>query len=190
MKYSLNQHYKFSNCSVVFFVYFFRFIIILGIEIANIWVIVNSDTIQEVICNFVALTAITQFDDFFYENITDDEFKGYLDTKKDEIRRCFRIETTTSWQSDGKDEFKDYVDDRTNLKNNEGEKLIKIKVLRCGDSFWRGIGFVVYKFLRVVYVSTWYYFAPFLAIILSYVVPLYTQSQFSFVAVDCDITGQ
>ena len=82
---------------MVFLVYFFRFIIILGIEIANIFVIVHSETIEEVICNFVALTAITQFDDFFYENITDDEFKGYLCTKKDEIKRCFRIETTTSW---------------------------------------------------------------------------------------------
>ena len=82
---------------MVFLVYFFRFIIILGIEIANILVIVHSKTIEEVICNFVALTAITQFDDFFYENITDDEFKGYLCTKKDEIKRCFRIETTTSW---------------------------------------------------------------------------------------------
>jgi hypothetical protein len=190
MKYSLNQHYKFSNYLVVFFVYFFRFIIILGIEIANILVIVNKNTIQDVICNFVALTAITQFDDFFYENITDDEFKGYLVTKKDEIRRCFRIETTTSWQSDSKDEFKDYVDYRANLKDNEGENPIKIKVCRCGDSFWRGFFFVVYKFLRVVYVSTWYYFAPFLAIILSYAKPVYKLYQLSLVAVDGGITGQ
>jgi hypothetical protein len=138
----------------------------------------------------VALTAITQFDDFFYENITDDEFKGYLVTKKDEIRRCFIIETTTSWQSDGKDKFKDYVNNPANLKDNEGEKPIKIKCLRCGDSFWRGFFFFVYKFLRVVYVSTWYYFAPFLVIILSYVAPVYKLYQLSFVAVDGDITGQ
>ena len=82
---------------MVFFVYILRFFIILGIEIANIKLIVDSHKIEEVICNFVALTAITQFDDFFYENITDDEFKGYLCTKKNEIKRCFRIETTTSW---------------------------------------------------------------------------------------------
>ncbi len=82
---------------MVFAVYICRFIIILGIEIANILVIVVANNIQEVICNFVALTAITQFDEFFYENITDDEFKGYLRNKKDKIKECFRIETTTSW---------------------------------------------------------------------------------------------
>ena len=55
----------------------------------------------------------------------------------------------------------------------EGEKTIKIRVCRCGESFKRGTLFLFYKFLRVFYVSIWYYFAPFLAIILSYMLPYY-----------------
>ena len=163
---------------MVFAVYICRFIIILVIEIANILVIVVANDIQEVICNFVALTVITQFDEFFYENITDDEFKCYLRNKKEKIKECFRIETTTSWQADAKDEFKDFVEP-ANLRDEEGEKPIKVKVCRCGDSVCRGILFVVYKFLRVLYVSIWYYFAPFLAIILSYLVPMFAKSRFS-----------
>ena len=129
--------------------------------------------------NFVGLTAITQFDEFFYENITDDEFKGYLKNKdkKETIKKLFRIETTTSWQSDGKDEIKQFVPELEH--NDEGQNPIKLKKCRCGESGWRGILFVVYKFLRVLYVSTWYYFAPFLAIILSYVVPLLARNQLS-----------
>jgi hypothetical protein len=108
-----------------------------------------------------------------------------LDEEKDTIKKCFRIETTTSWRSDENEKLKDYVDD-----SNEGENPIKIKVCRCGDSFWRGICFFVYKFLRVVYVSTWYYFAPFLAIILSYVVPVFKLYQPPSAAADGDITAQ
>ena len=55
----------------------------------------------------------------------------------------------------------------------EGEKTIKIRVCRCGESLSRGTLFVFYKFLRVFYVSIWYYFAPFLAIILSYTLPYF-----------------
>jgi hypothetical protein len=72
---------------------------------------------------------------------------------------------------------------------NEGEKPIKLKVCRCGDSVWRGIFFVIYKFLRVIYVSIWYYFAPFLAIILSYLVPMFAKSRF-FCGTIVDTFGQ
>jgi hypothetical protein len=75
MKYSLNQHYKFSSYWVVFSVYFIRFTIILGIEIANILVIITSNSLGDVVQNFVALTIITQFSEFFYENITIDVIK-------------------------------------------------------------------------------------------------------------------
>jgi len=43
---------------VVFFVYILRFIIILGIEIANILVIVASEKMGDVVQNFVALAII------------------------------------------------------------------------------------------------------------------------------------
>ena len=79
MKYSINHHYKFSSYLVVFFVYLLRFIIILSIEIANIVVIIASNSLGEVVQNFVALAIITQFDDFFYENITIDVIKELLD---------------------------------------------------------------------------------------------------------------
>ena len=79
MKYSINQYYKFTDFWVVFLVYVFRFFIILGIEIANILVIIASNTLGEVVQNFVALAIITQFDDFFYENITIDVIKELLD---------------------------------------------------------------------------------------------------------------
>ena len=79
MKYSINHYYKFTDFWVVFLVYVFRFFIILGIEIANILVIIASNTLGEVVQNFVALAIITQFDDFFYENITIDVIKELLD---------------------------------------------------------------------------------------------------------------
>ena len=49
MKYSLNQHYKFTDYWVVFLVFLIRGLIILGIEISNILLIVSSDTIPDVI---------------------------------------------------------------------------------------------------------------------------------------------
>jgi hypothetical protein len=75
MKYSLNQHYKFSYYWVVFSVYFVRFIIILLIEIANILVIIKSDSLGDVVQNFVALAIIIQFSEFYYENISIDVIK-------------------------------------------------------------------------------------------------------------------
>jgi hypothetical protein len=73
MKYSLNQYYKFHNYFVVFILYFSRFLIILGIEIANILLIVLSDDITTVIGNFVVLTVIAQFDEFFYAQIPNND---------------------------------------------------------------------------------------------------------------------
>jgi hypothetical protein len=73
MKYSLNQYYKFHNYFVVFILYFSRFLIILGIEIANILLIVFSDDITTVIGNFVVLTVIAQFDEFFYDQIPNND---------------------------------------------------------------------------------------------------------------------
>ena len=75
MKYSLNQHYKFSSYWVVFTVYLVRFIIILLIEIANILVIIKSEELGDVVQNFVALAIIIQFSEFYYENITIDVIK-------------------------------------------------------------------------------------------------------------------
>ena len=51
----------------------------MSIEIANIVVIIASNSLGEVVQNFVALAIITQFDDFFYENITIDVIKELLD---------------------------------------------------------------------------------------------------------------
>ena len=112
MKYSLNQHYKFHNYFTVFLVYFMRGLIIFGIEIANIIVIVQSDSIADVIANFVVLTVIAQFGDFFYDQIpSNDLMKSQLenDEVREEIQKRFRIERTTSRASDEKDKLKEFV---------------------------------------------------------------------------------
>ena len=60
--------------------YLIRGLIVLGIEIANIIVIVQSESIPEVIGNFVVLTVIAQFGDFFYDQIpSNDVMKSQLE---------------------------------------------------------------------------------------------------------------
>ena len=136
------------------------------------------------------LAVIAQFDEFFYDHVTGNIIKERLITHKDVIKKCFRIETTTSWQCDENDKLKDYVDDPKDLAtdkkdHSEGENSIKVKIWRFSESFWRGVLFLVYKCLRVGYASMWFYFAPFITIILSYAVPLY----FSYIATADEITG-
>ena len=65
-----------------------------------------------------------------------------------------------------------------NNDEDEGKELVADNDLYIYVSFWRDrplinkLLWLVYRVLRMVYVSLWFYFVPFIVIIGSYVVPL------------------
>lgn len=66
MKFSLNHPNDFAHPKVVYLIGVMQFTMVLTVELANMLVICGSDTILDVIMNFIALEIIAEFDDFFY----------------------------------------------------------------------------------------------------------------------------
>ena len=65
MKYSLNHWWKFTYPSYAWIAGFLQVIAMYAIEITNIFVVMASPNIIEIVKDFMALTVISEFDDYF-----------------------------------------------------------------------------------------------------------------------------
>lgn len=90
MKYSLNHKEEFCSYKTVFIVGFMQFIMVICVEVVNMFYICIANDITEVIMNFIALAIIAEFDDMFYKALPPSEFNNL-----DEV---FTIKKTSSSQ--------------------------------------------------------------------------------------------
>ena len=69
MKYTLNHPWKFNSWFIAFLVNFFQFIALVLVESVCIALLLLQDTVLDVLMNFLALTIITQLDDFLFQTL-------------------------------------------------------------------------------------------------------------------------
>ena len=67
MKFALNHSFRFDDYTIAFFAGFMQTLSCLFIELINLFVILTSQTVLDVVLNFMALAIIAEFDNSFYQ---------------------------------------------------------------------------------------------------------------------------
>jgi len=171
MKFSLNHPYRFSDYKIVFLTGLLQASMIFIVEIVNFIVILSSFSITGVVTDFMALAVISEFDDAFFEALGDDKNKTVIE-EADKFEPLFKITRTTSHAARS-DHPTHILDDDT-----MGEYTnVKIRVAFSERTTFNKVLRLIYKLIRTIYVSVWFYFLPFIALIGSYVVPYLLQER-------------
>ena len=189
MKYATNHPWKFDDNGGMFLAWLAGFLqasMILVVESVNYVALITNTTHIDIVMNFLALAVIADFDDFFYGALFDNEYKQVI-TDTDVYGNFLETQTTTSFfarfQIKGNRVKRQEVEkiyasqfpepDRDDPTSNINERLPKhIFIDFWKDRNWYNkICFIIYKIFRVVIVSVWYYFIPFVAMVASFIVP-------------------
>jgi hypothetical protein len=101
MKYALNHYWKFKYVTLAFTAGFLQVTSCLFIAFINYAVILQSNSIQDLAKDFVALMIIAQFDDMFANYSMEQIVKEILLENKQDYEDIFTIETTSSAESEG-----------------------------------------------------------------------------------------
>ena len=140
---------------------------VVGVEIVNILVLFALDSFSEIVTNFTALVIISEFDDFFFEASLDDETKAVVSGDKEAYAEMIMVRMTTS--SDAKANTnqnlvtKEFFEKEGKVANGKIPEHIRVKF---GErSAINMIMFTLYRLLRLIYVSFWYYFIPYATIV-------------------------
>lgn len=99
MKFAMNHEDVFDSPGAAFAVAFLQALITFLVESLNIMVILMSNSVNEVVMNFVALAIIADFDDFIYAGgIKEEAQKAFATDDSDNapIKRILTIRHTTS----------------------------------------------------------------------------------------------
>jgi hypothetical protein len=78
MKFANNHAYRFENYTIAWLAGCMQMIMIVTVEMVNFLVILNSNSILDVMMNFMALAIIAEFDDFFFSALGNDPNKEIL----------------------------------------------------------------------------------------------------------------
>ena len=69
MKFSMNHPWKFKKWYDAFFVGFWQMFILVSVEFVNMMILLTNSTIVDALMNFLALTVIIEFDDYYFSTI-------------------------------------------------------------------------------------------------------------------------
>ena len=78
MKYALNHPWKFERPYIAFLSGFMQALTVFVIECVNYILLLTKDNQMDIVLNFLTLAFISQFDEFFYQSLSDKEFKKVL----------------------------------------------------------------------------------------------------------------
>merc|ERR1719464_736834 len=145
--------------------------------------------------NFMALVVIADFDDFFYGALFDTAYKDVITNKEGTYDEFLMLQMTTSVDAryeltgnrvvrqdcekvhertpvEGQEQTMFQMEDPDNPNHNYHDfvpKHIYVKFWRrrCDNKLF----YIIYILFRVLIVSVWYYFVPFLALIANFAVP-------------------
>ena len=202
MKYAQNHWWKFTYPGNAWLSGFLQVIAMYTIEIANIFAVMASPDIIEIVKDMMALTIISEFDDYFAMATGDClVFKICSDSAYKDL---FTIDVTTS---------KDAIDDKENRKlrdrpldeceihkkvienmkkevaiakivwNEEVEKAYRmnrpknVRIDYWSRDFQNKVLLAVYRGIRFFNVTIWTYFLPTFALIAQFAIPLYSIRQ-------------
>ena len=118
----------------------------------------------DIVYNFIALAIIAEFDDFVYSSLKNESLKCLVDEKV--TKHVLVVQHTTS---------KLCASDERTMKVKDGEGELRfMKIEYENRSRTNKCLYCVYKFMRAFYVSFYFYFYPFIAILLTCLIPILT----------------
>lgn len=186
MKFAINHPWKFDKVGFAFLAGFCQATVIMVVTFLNYFTIIDATTVIDIVMNFLALAVIADLDDMFFKVHGSSEI-GVEMVKNEENKydELYTIETTTSDDAEmntkdpdleGINKFEPsdasiwyehlFANDQGSLKKLQPESLkIKFMERSCSNKFMR----MIYHLYRSLYVVVWYYFLPFFAIILQFV---------------------
>jgi hypothetical protein len=162
-KFAMNHPYLFKYPGEAFFICILQFVTSQAIEFSNILLcLMTTDTI-DMISNFVAIQIVSVFDEFVYASMSDEPLK--IMVEESVVEEIFVVNHTTSKKARESEMVTD----------NEGvERPLKVTWQMRGPKF--NFFRVIYFILRCYYVSIYFYFLPFLSIMVSILAPQFTTS--------------
>lgn len=169
MKFALNHPYRFTDYRVVWLSGFLQSSAIFIVEIVNFISILSSYSISGIVADFMALAVISEFDDAFYSALGVDQNKTIIENS-DDFEDLFVVKRTTS-----QDASLRHTDHKLDDETYTGSKELSIHIPFSERSLCNKLLRLVYLVIRAIYVSVWFYFLPFIALIGSYVVPYVLQ---------------
>ena len=106
MKYANNHWWKFDSWFMAFWVGFTQMAICTLVEMISLTILLSSQTIMDILMNFLALVVLQEFDGFFFEAFKGDTtFGKALDGGEydgTDLKTLTKIEVTTSWRAKSK----------------------------------------------------------------------------------------
>ena len=160
MKYALNHPYRFSSYWLAFFAGLLQVVSSVGIELCNLLVICCVGDALGIVSNFVALVIVAEFDNHVYQSMKVESFRVLID--KAFTEKAFVICHTTSIKC-ADFEMTDFKDSNGNLRPIK----VNFKDRTCLNKFC----FMTYRIVRSIYISVYFYFLPFLLVMISTFVP-------------------
>ena len=164
MKFSVNHPYKFQNILVPWSVGFMQFASALGVETSNIGVLCCAEDPINLVFNFIALAIVAEFDNYVFESLKNESMKVLVEKKF--YKRVIIIRHTTS---------KKCRREELSTEKDENDDYRPLRITFESRNLLNKLLFSLYKFMRAFYVSLFYYFLPFSAIIISTMLPITTR---------------
>ena len=155
------------------------------VAVISYFVIVFADNVLDIVKDFLALQVISQLENlFFMEYVMNREIckQILLDEKYHDL---FKVQSTTS--SDVKEHDKFIHDPATewvnkmrqksvgNKKDRPTPRTVKIE-FATREWFFEMPLYLFYKLIRILFVAFWFYFSPFFAMTLQFLIPYFQLS--------------
>lgn len=148
IKLVLNHPYRFQNPSEPLTLGFMQTFASISIEIVNLIVILTSNTILDVVMNFMALAVIAEFAEFFYGAQSNTIMNDIIDPDNEFFNDLYVVTRTTSNRADEvRDEH--LTDDPTLPIDEEGKPLEEFKYIKVHFTGIMRLIRLKYKLLRV-----------------------------------------
>ena len=162
MKYSLNHWWKFQNYHVAFILGLCQLLITIAIEFANAYVVLmTSQTIFDILANFVVLLAIAEFDNIFMQLRPKDHINTRL--TDDNYKQMLKWETTTSWEAAAKTKHFELPEERVLRESEKHERPKYIRIGMLDRPVANAMYYLLFRLLTIIYNTIVHYFVPFIA---------------------------
>ena len=96
MKFALNHSYKFRSWKWAFVIGSTQCLMVVCVEIVNVYILCTAMNVMEIIMDFLALVVISEFDNFFVETLKTDPVFHMLVDNSDTLKEALKISVTTS----------------------------------------------------------------------------------------------
>jgi len=182
MKFAINHSWRFGdNSTQAFFAGFMQTTAALAIEVSNCLIINERHATERIVAGMMRVAVLAQFDNYFYAAIKFSKFKQLLidvktQGKNSPYSNLLKITKTSSNEMPRSNdpnsrltlEFDPTLPKFVNENNQPDPRFTYKKLKYSGKEMLMRI---VYKAFRGLQIVFWFYFFPFVSIILSFLIP-------------------